>query len=156
AAFLHNLCTNEIKRLAVGRGCEAFLTTSQAKTVALARVFRPEPERFCLDTGRTEGAVIARHFDHFLVSEDVVLRDGSEELAQIHLTGRSSRRALGSIAEVANDAPELSVHQAEWRSTRFEIRMRSRLGTGGIDVIAEPSVAGSLWEAMKSAGAVPA
>src|SRR5262245_65437856 len=28
-AFLHNLCTNDITGLAVGAGCEAFLTTAK-------------------------------------------------------------------------------------------------------------------------------
>ena len=29
--FLHNLCTNDIKNLPVGGGCEAFLTTHKAR-----------------------------------------------------------------------------------------------------------------------------
>src|SRR4051794_39289324 len=33
AKFLHNLTTNEVKRLAVGRGCEAFVTSPQGKTL---------------------------------------------------------------------------------------------------------------------------
>ena len=33
AKFLHNLTTNEVKRLAVGRGCEAFVTSPQGKTI---------------------------------------------------------------------------------------------------------------------------
>jgi len=33
AKFLHNLTTNEVKRLAVGRGCESFVTSPQGKTI---------------------------------------------------------------------------------------------------------------------------
>src|SRR5262249_29600945 len=40
ASFLHNLCTNEVKNLLPGRGCEAFLTTGQAKIVAFITVYR--------------------------------------------------------------------------------------------------------------------
>src|SRR5262245_32532672 len=39
AKLLHNLCTNDIKGLAVGRGCEAFFTTVQGKVLAYVRVF---------------------------------------------------------------------------------------------------------------------
>jgi folate-binding protein YgfZ len=155
-AFLHNLCTNDIKRLDVGRGCEAFLTTSQAKTVALACIFRPEAERFSLDSGRVGGAVVARHLDRFLVSEDVVIADRSDDFAQLHLAGPEGHRVLGSIAEVAGDVPELSVRPAKWRGKGLEVRVRSRLGTGGFDLIAEPTAAAALWEAIISAGAVPA
>ncbi len=34
AKFLHNLVTNEVKKLAEGHGCEAFITTPQGKTLA--------------------------------------------------------------------------------------------------------------------------
>jgi folate-binding protein YgfZ len=156
AAFLHNLCTNDVKRLDVGRGCEAFLTTSQGKTMALACIFRMEPDRFCLDSGRVQGDVIARHLAHFLVSEDVAIAERSDELAQLHLVGPEAHGILGSIAEVGSDVPELSVHQAQWRGTRFEIRVRSRLGTTGFDLIAEPAAAAALWEVIIDSGAVPA
>src|SRR5881396_3468495 len=39
AKFLHNLCTNDVKGLAPGRGCEAFFTTVQGKIMAYVRVF---------------------------------------------------------------------------------------------------------------------
>jgi folate-binding protein YgfZ len=156
ASFLHNLCTNDIKGLGVGHGCQAFLTTSQAKTIALACIFRMESERFCLDSGRVPGDVISCHLDHFLVSEAVAFTDRSDELVQLHLTGPEAHRILGSIALVSSDVPELSVHQVEWRTSKLEIRKRSRLGTGGFDLLAGPAAATSLWEAMTSAGAVSA
>jgi folate-binding Fe-S cluster repair protein YgfZ len=31
--FLHNLTTNDVKRLPAGRGCEAFVTSLQGKTL---------------------------------------------------------------------------------------------------------------------------
>src|SRR5271169_3087767 len=34
AKFLHSLTTNEVKRLPSGRGCEAFITSLQGKTLA--------------------------------------------------------------------------------------------------------------------------
>ncbi|MEO6810652.1 MAG: hypothetical protein ABI353_16170, partial [Isosphaeraceae bacterium] len=33
AKFLHNLTTNEVKRLPEGQGCEAFVTSPQGKTL---------------------------------------------------------------------------------------------------------------------------
>src|SRR5947209_1423581 len=53
--FLHNLCTNEILKLPLSSGCEAFLTTGQAKIVAYVFVFHTTlPERgeaYFLDAG---------------------------------------------------------------------------------------------------------
>src|SRR5205814_835921 len=47
ASFLHNLCTNEVNKLQVGEGREAFLTTGQAKIVGHALI-----ERVRLGDGR--------------------------------------------------------------------------------------------------------
>ena len=33
AALLHGLCTNDVKRLTPGEGCETFLTNAQGRTV---------------------------------------------------------------------------------------------------------------------------
>src|SRR5262249_52965627 len=40
ASFLHNLCTNDVVNLPVGSGCEAFLLTAKAKTVAHVLIYR--------------------------------------------------------------------------------------------------------------------
>src|SRR3954471_3629750 len=40
APFLHNLCTNDIRGLAPGAGCEAFLTTAKARLIAPLGVSR--------------------------------------------------------------------------------------------------------------------
>src|SRR2546425_116029 len=39
AKFLHNLCTNDIKGLAPGRGCEAYFANIQGKILAYVRVW---------------------------------------------------------------------------------------------------------------------
>src|SRR5947209_8854515 len=55
ASFLHNLCTNDVKNLPAGAGCEAFLTTGQAKIAAFVVIYRSpvphEPNLFHVDTG---------------------------------------------------------------------------------------------------------
>ena len=38
AKFLHNLTTNEVKRLPPGRGCETFVTSLQGKTLAIVNM----------------------------------------------------------------------------------------------------------------------
>src|SRR5262245_38161862 len=42
ATFLHNMCTNEIRRLAVGQGCEAFLTNAKGHVLGLVYIFAGE------------------------------------------------------------------------------------------------------------------
>src|SRR5581483_2976736 len=71
AQFLHNLCTNEVVKLPVGRASEAFLTTAQAKIVDHVWILNrggSEPTYF-VDTSEDQGPRILAHLDRFLISE---------------------------------------------------------------------------------------
>jgi folate-binding Fe-S cluster repair protein YgfZ len=78
ASFLHNLSTNEIKKLAAGAGCEAFITSVHGKTLGHGFIFA-EPEALVLDTVAGQSETLLKHLDHYLVCEQVVLADRSHE-----------------------------------------------------------------------------
>src|SRR2546423_8805039 len=66
--FLHNLCTNDIKNLAAGRGCEFFLTTAKARVVGhgfAPRLLPAEPPGLWLDVHPGRGAQGAAHLHPF-------------------------------------------------------------------------------------------
>src|SRR5262245_29315246 len=62
AAWLHNLCTNEIRKLLVGSGCEVFLTSVQGKTLSHGFVFAG-PESLVFDTVAGQGEKLMAHLD---------------------------------------------------------------------------------------------
>src|SRR5882757_93367 len=68
AQFLHNLCTNEVVKLPVGRASEAFLTTAQAKVVDhvwILNIGGGQPTYY-VDAGDNEGPRVFKHLDRFL------------------------------------------------------------------------------------------
>src|SRR5207302_1414566 len=73
ARFLHNLCTNDVLKRRVGHGCEALLTTNQAKIAAYVLIYRDQASDGAvvleLDSGPGMGQRVAHHFDRFLISE---------------------------------------------------------------------------------------
>ena len=75
ATFLHNLSTNDVAGLAVGGGCEGFLTNAKAKVVAPILVYRlllhNGREALWLDVGPALNEKVVKHLDHFLISEAV-------------------------------------------------------------------------------------
>jgi folate-binding protein YgfZ len=86
ASFLHNLCTNEVRKLAVGAGCEAFLTNVQGKTLAHVFIFATG-QSLIIDTVAGQGETILKHLDHYLISERVTLADRSFEWSEQLLAG---------------------------------------------------------------------
>ncbi len=86
AAFLHNLCTQDIKRMQPGEGCEAFLTNVQGKVLGHVLVFCGE-DSLDLDTVAGAAEPLLMHLDHYLITEDVAFADQTTELSEFLLAG---------------------------------------------------------------------
>jgi folate-binding protein YgfZ len=144
--FLHNLCSNDVKSLKPGSGCESFLTTAKAKVVAHIYVWRTteaEPQ-FWLDTGPSTASTVLKHLDHYLISEQVELTDRTRDFAQLHLTGPSAGAVLQQFRGNGPSQGEVTFHD------------HSFLGVPGYDVLCPSSNGASIWQALLQAGATPA
>lgn len=100
--FLHNLTTNEVKRLPVGRGCEAFVTSPQGKTIGHVGIHAADDR--ILVRADPGGMVLAMpHFQKYGIFDDVAIEDRSEATFEIHLAGSGVddlvRKAGGEVPE---------------------------------------------------------
>lgn len=154
AAFLHNLCTNDIKNLAVGSGCEAFLATAQARAVAHTLIYRLAAEDFWLDVAPGQVEKVYKHLDHYLISEQVELADRTGEFAQLHVAGPRAADVLRQV--VAADLPSLSELQVIVRADGTQVRRHSPLGLPGYDVVFPATRFAELQQALTAAGAAQA
>jgi tRNA-modifying protein YgfZ len=96
AQFLHNLCTNEIRKLPPGAGCETFLTNVQGKIVAHVLVFSG-PDSLVLETVPEQADKILAHLDRYLIREKVELRNRSLHWSQWLLAGPNSESLLAGL-----------------------------------------------------------
>jgi tRNA-modifying protein YgfZ len=97
AAFLHNMCTNDIKGLPPGAGCEAFFTDVKGKIVAHAFVLAGADDiRLILPANRAE--ILAAHLDRYIIREDVQLLDESSKDEWSLITGRHAGIVLGQLS----------------------------------------------------------
>ena len=108
-AFLHNLCTNDINNLALGAGCEAFLTTNKAKVVAYLIVYHVRlhdgRDALWLDLAPGLAEKIIQHLDHYVISEQVEFADRTREFTHLHLAGPEARQVLERA--LMDEVPEL-------------------------------------------------
>jgi tRNA-modifying protein YgfZ len=107
AKFLHNLTTNEVKRLPVGRGCEAFITSLQGKIIGHVILLVTEDRILVgMDPG-SEAAALA-HLRKYGVFDDVAIEDRSAATFEHHLAGPDAaeliRRAGGRLPEEMDHA----------------------------------------------------
>jgi tRNA-modifying protein YgfZ len=96
ASFLHNMCTNDVKGLPAGGGCEAFFTDVKGKVIAHAFILVAE-ESNQLITVPGQGGRLMAHLDRYIIREDVQLADASAEVSWQLITGRHAGFALGQF-----------------------------------------------------------
>ena len=158
--FLHNLCTNDIKNLAAGAGCEAFLTNARARTLAHVYLYRLPPETppyIWLDAGPGMGAKVFTHLDRHLISEQVELADRTRDFAQAHLCGPEARAVLEkALGGPVGELGELRHEERPSGSGTVQVRRHDLLNLPGYDLLWPVEGAAAFWEALTRAGAAPA
>ncbi|HEX6962131.1 MAG TPA: glycine cleavage T C-terminal barrel domain-containing protein [Lacipirellula sp.] len=99
ASFLHNMCTNEVKLLTAGSGCEAFFTDVKGKVLAHAFILVSDNVVQLITVPGQAERLIA-HLDRYIIREDVQLADASQEVSWLLVTGRHAGFALGQFDPV--------------------------------------------------------
>src|SRR5262245_61614792 len=95
ATFLHNLCTNQIRELPAGSGCEAFVLNVKGHVVGHVFLFAT-PQSHVLETVAGQSATLMAHFDRYLIREDVQLHDRSTEWAELLVAGPQAEGLIAS------------------------------------------------------------
>lgn len=94
--FLNNFCTNNIKALSPGEGCEAFVTNVQGKILAFVHLACGDDSIY-LETVPGQAEAIITHLDRYLIMEDVEIHDASNTTAVVAIAGTNSTQLLGKI-----------------------------------------------------------
>jgi tRNA-modifying protein YgfZ len=153
--FLHNLCTNDVKNLPVGAGCEAFLCTAKAKVVAyvgVSHLLDGERDVVWLDCEAGQAERVLNHLNHYLISEQVELADRTAEMALLHVCGPQAANILSGL--VGKPLADLR----EWQTESFpdnacHVRRHDWLGLLGFDMFYSASKTADLKNALSAAGA---
>jgi folate-binding protein YgfZ len=142
AKFLHNLTTNDIKRLPVGRGCEAFVTSPQGKTLAYVVVLAAEDKLVVrADPG---GLVLALpHLRKYGVFDDVTIDDISPETFEFHVAGADASELLSRLAGPTPDGAAYAHWAADVAGVSIRAVAESPLGAPGFTLIG-PAAGGVL------------
>ena len=165
AKFLHGFCTNDIKRLTAGQGCEAFLTNIKGKVVGHILVFATATSLW-LDTVVGQGEAIVSHLDRYLIREDVQFVSHSER-GELFVTGSHAAQLLmldeslppyGHVARESFGQP-FDIRRVDlFSSPGFLISLpRVTLETMRSSLLAVGCVAGSsdLFESLRIAAGFP-
>ena len=164
ASFLHGLVTNEIVKLAPGRGCAAAFLTPKGKLLA-SSVVLCEQERIEIDCDPELATKIEDLLRKYLVFNDVQIGNETAEGTVFHLTSQAAgdavedllRRGIGlgdgrpwpqgPHAHLAAEFPGAAAGGA------IRIVREDRTGVPGYDVRLPSSLSKEVLDALTAAGA---
>lgn len=159
--FLQNLCTNDIKELQPGFGCETFLTTAKARIVAhgfVSRLQHDNEDVLMMDCAPGLADKVLHHLDYYLVSEQVVLENRTQDVALVHVCGPQTKSMLDKALNAP--LPDLDpLQHAELplgNTAPCRVRRNDYLGLAGYDLFFSHESVQSLWESLNQAGVMPA
>lgn len=151
AKFLHNFCTQEIKNLAAGQACEAFITNVKGRILGHIWVFATETSLW-IDTVPDQAGVLLPHLDKYLITEEVEFHDRTETWTETFVSGPN---AVAKLSEVGINATSLSAMQHtadEWRERPLQLRRVDWFGGPGFLLNVPSDHAAALRTALDDAG----
>lgn len=152
AAFLHGMCTNDIKRLSPGTGCEAFLTNVQGKIAGHVSVFCGD-EDLLLDSVAGCGESIIAGLDRYLVREKVVLTDRSGDFCQVLAAGPDAEDCVRKSLGVVPAAPMFSHAELQFEAQTIFLRRVPLLEPCSLLLACPEAVRANLLQRLEASGA---
>ena len=155
AKFLHNFCTNEIKKLSPGDGCEAFLTNVKARVLGHGFFFVHQ-DSIWLNSSPNQQQAVTDHLSKYIITEDVVITDRSAEFGNLFVTGKTAAECLGAAgADVSSLSPGQHT-AANIGNHTVEIARVDLCGGLGFLISVQVDVLTDIWHALTAVSVMPA
>jgi len=113
ARFLHNITSNEVKKMAPGAGCYAFLLTAQGRIQADLHLFC-FPDRFLIDTEPDLRTKVPGLILKYKVADQIELEDVTDTTASIAVEGPTAATVLAACGA---PVPAADCAHAAWGDT---------------------------------------
>ena len=153
AKFLHNLTTNDVKRLAEGVGHEAFVTNPQGKTLAYA-TFLATDHSIIARTDPASLEALLPHLRKYGVFDDVAIEDRTAETFEYHVAGPEAGPLLEARGvELPPEGP-LRHRTAELAGVAVRVIRESPTGRPGLALIGPSEGAEAVKAAFAGSGLV--
>jgi folate-binding protein YgfZ len=153
--WLNGMISNNVRDLAMGRGVYGFLLNAQGHIQADLYAFQ-RGDSLLVDTERSQRDKVLQLFDHYIIADDVEVKDVSDQLTALGLTGPGSRKVLEGAGFSLPELGHLEFADLTWQDRSIAVLHSDEEAKDSWQVWIAPERAGTLWEALISAGASPA
>jgi tRNA-modifying protein YgfZ len=155
AKFLNNFCTNDIRALGTGDGCEAFVTNVQGKVLAHIFVYASADSLWVVSVPGSAESLIS-HLSRYQISEDVSFADLTAEFDTLAVVGPQAPDIVSlEFPQAANLASPRMVDMT-FEDTNIQIRRNDFLRLPCLVLVVPKRATHRLKSVLRGAGVRPA
>ena len=153
--WLNGMVTNNIRDLAEGHGVYAFLLNPQGRILGDLHAYH-RGESIAVDTDCGQLEKILATFDHYIIMDDVEVKDLSAEISALGISGPRSHEVLKSAGFAVGPLQALHVQTADWHGFECTLVGGEDESRPAYEIWLAPDGVRPLWNALLEAGATPA
>jgi tRNA-modifying protein YgfZ len=150
ARLLHNLTTNEVKKMQPGQGAYAFLLSPQGRIQADVLLFC-YPEHFLIGSEPEQREKVFSHIRRYIIADQVELQDVTADFAVLGVEGPQAAALLTALGAPLPEAP---LAHLDWNGAT--VAAVTATGQPGFRIILPVAQKADLEARLAAAGAVPA
>ena len=110
--WLNGMVTNNIRDLAAGQGVYAFLLNPQGRILGDLYAYN-RGESIVVDTDHSQVEKVLATFDHYIIMDDVEVKNLSDSVTALGITGPKSRQVLAAAGIAIPDTSPLQIFEAK-------------------------------------------
>src|SRR5579872_248426 len=110
--WLNGMVTNNVRDLQPGHGVYAFLLNPQGHILGDLYAYH-RGESIVVDTDRSQLETILATFDHYIIMDDVEIKNLSAEMTALGIAGPNARKVLAAAGIQIPDSQPLEVFEAK-------------------------------------------
>ncbi len=150
--FLHQILSNDIKRLSPGAGCYAALLSVQGKVMGVMKALATE-DAIWLETEPVTRAAVLDGLEKYKLTQQVHIEDVSAAFIKVLLQGPNATGLLQTLVhqELSLDE-DLQHRECQLESRTIRVIWTSETGEGGYELIAPIALASRLWTRLMETG----
>jgi folate-binding protein YgfZ len=152
--WLNGMVTNNIRDLAQGHGVYAFLLSPQGKIQGDMLAYNLG-DSLMVDTDLSQVEKILATFDHYIIMDDVELKNLSGTITALGVSGPRSHEVLAATGLAVPTLQPLQLRQINWHGNECTVVRSDDLQGESYEIWLSPERVAALWDALLVAGATP-
>jgi len=156
--WLNGMVTNNIRDLSIDHGVYAFLLNPQGHILGDLYAYN-RGESLVVDTDSSQVEKILATFDHYIIMDDVEVKNLSQELTALGIAGPKAREVLRTADVQIPELQALQLHtvqcDCECGCVNCTIVRSDNVVSESYEIWLAPAHVQALWNALVKAGATP-